>query len=833
MELITKHIKPNLDVYLNQSNETLLFINDHIQNENKDKFNYLLLYLDNILCDYISKYSEDLNILHIHFDSNFTDEEKLLFAEFLLIKFFKIYQNNDTSQNETNPLIQELIFSLQKKLNNLESRCPDGASASNGGNRIWKKWTQEQKNIKSLLLFWNNLNGSCIEFKTLFNSQINYCRAITNSFEFRPFAITLQVDRNDDLKKSYILLNANNSLNDIDKADTSIIDNLETIIQFDCERKKIMANFNTEEITKWNNDLGSNFKQYLIITFGKEVHSFNNIRNKIDTIRDRFKIPNEASYTILSPEIDLLLNRKNKSKIPVQFLGSETSILWDSFLLELYIRELYELRSIKLMNIYSICISEEIKSYIINDLFSKNESCELISLNTKMALLELREEDIDMLKLGLSNTLDLIINSELKSNISNKLSPTTTIILDETIIRNSKLLNKFANALGYPKLIKFKSWSELTNDGYNTFLIVSYRDHGKFPNFYYPNLLEFEYSSKNNSTAILHNFLFANHYGWAIFNILKDYHKYLNHSIRNTHFDWKELSKTISSIKPESNFQIDWNLENEYSSTDSRETYRVKLKNQKPKIYHNSDLLIYNEINTEKTRVQRIKWFFENVDFDESKYKIQKLDELLNDFNPAERLIDTTEQELELEIIRKQLGLENEAAGRIWKILLRNRSQLLGIEYLYNEIKLIFDKNKIPLVSINHFKNSWLNIESESLMPRGNKVFKILCEYLDLNNSYRLILYRLKNASISGKIEATKKYSSLLKDLFADGCFDLNASTKTILQSNIQQYKNNHSLDELGINPVSPLSDLITLVELIQPELKLIELETIEKLKNE
>lgn len=833
MELIIQHIKPNLDVYLNQTNKSLKFINDQIQNENKDKFNYLLLYLDNILCNYISNYSEDLDVLHIHFDSNFTDDEKLLFAEFLLIKFFKIYQNIDTSKNERNPLIQELIISLQKKLNNLVSKCPDGASASNGGNRIWKKWTQEQKNIKSLLLFWNNLNGSCIEFKTLFNSQINYCKAIANLFEFRPFAITLQVNHNDDLKKSYILLNSNNSLNEIDIADTSIIDNLETIIQFDCERKKIMTNFNVEEIIKWNNDLGSNFKQYLIITFGKEVHSFNNIRNKIDTIRDRFKIPNEASYSILSPEIDLLLNRNIKSKIQVQFLGSETSIFWDSFLLELNIRELYELRSIKLMNIYSICISEEIKSYIINDLFSKNESCELISINTKMAILELREEDIDMLKLWLSNTLDLIINSELKSKINNKLSQSAIIILDEAIIRNAKLLNKFANALGYQKLIKFKSWSELTNDIYNAYVIVSYRDQGKFPNLYYPNLLEFEYSSKSNGTAILHNFLFANHYVWARYNILKDYHKYLDHSIRNTHFNWKELSKTIASTKPKSNFLIDWNLENEYSSTDLRETYRVKLKNQRPKTYHNSDLLIYNEINSEKTRVQRIKWFFENVDFDDTKYKIQKLDELLNDFNPAERLIDTSEQERELKIIRKQLGLENEAAGRIWKILLRNRSQQIGIECLYNEIKFIFDKSKTPLVSINHFKNSWLNVDSESLMPRGNKVFKILCEYLDLNNSYRLILYRLKNASISGKIEATKKYSSLLKDLFASGCFDLNASTKTILQSNIQQYQKNHSLDELGINPVSPLSDLITLVELIQPELKLIELETIEKLKNE
>jgi hypothetical protein len=152
---------------------------------------------------------------------------------------------------------------------------------------------------------------------------------------------------------------------------------------------------------------------------------------------------------------------------------------------------------------------------------------------------------------------------------------------------------------------------------------------------------------------------------------------------------------------------------------------------------------------------------------------------------------------------------------------------------LYEELKLIFEKNKIPLVSINHFRNSWINIESDSLMPRGNKVFKFLCNYLELNNNYRLILYRLKNASISGKIESTKKYSNLLKDLFADGCFNSNPSIETILNSRIAYYRNNHSLDELGIDNVNPLNGLTTLIELIQPELKLIELETIEKLSNE
>mgnify|MGYP000347587770 FL=1 len=116
-------------------------------------------------------------------------------------------------------------------------------------------------------------------------------------------------------------------------------------------------------------------------------------------------------------------------------------------------------------------------------------------------------------------------------------------------------------------------------------------------------------------------------------------------------------------------------------------------------------------------------------------------------------------------------------------------------------------------------------------MPRGNWIFKCLCDFLGLNNNYRLILYRLKNNSISGKIEATKKYSNLLKDLFKDGCFDENIVLQTILEPKIQYYRNNHSLDELGIDEENPISGLVTLIELIQPELRLIDLETIEKIE--
>lgn len=829
MELIKQHFSSYLHSFSNEISNTFEANFNEIQNDLSTEFVGLIRYLDNLLNEAFSTSDDSIAVLHIHIEEEFNDLQKLLIAEFLCIKTFTHYHSTDNNTNEANLALIELIAAIAIKLNALEMRCPDGASGKKGGNRIWKNWVKEKKNNRSLLEFYKSLNErSSLKPKLIINTKINFCSSVSQTFEFKPYCI-LPNSKN----KSYNLLNATKTLNEIDALNNSIIDELDSIVLFDCERKSLMSNFSLEEIKKWNSDYDTNFKKYFIITFGNEYQSINNIRNKIELIKERFKIPINSSYTIIKSEIDFLLKRKEKASIPIDFVGFESSSFWDTFVLETSIRELYELRSIKLKNIYSITFNNDIKGYIIDEIFSKKESSELISSNTKMAILELKDEDVETLKEALSNTLDIIINSGIKSKIIENLTSTPTIIFDEAIIRNGKLLSKITDCLGIKRIIKLKTWSDILNLNSNYFLILSYRDQGKFPNHYYPNLLENELKPESKAYAILPNFLFGQHNKWAKYYLLKEYYKYLNHPIREKYFEWNELKKIIQAQKPETKLIIDWNLENEYSGSENRETFKLKVKNQRVKTYNSSDLLIFGEMKTSSLKIERVKWFFENEDFDGSKYRIQKLDELLDEFNPAERLIDTTQQELELEIIRKELGLGNETAGRIWKILLRKKSELLGSESLFNELKLIFDKNKIPLVSINHFRNSWINIESDSLMPRGNKVFKFLCDYLELNNNYRLILYRLKNASISGKIEATKKYSNLLKDLFADGCFDSNTSIQTILQTRISYYRNNHTLDELGIDNLNPLSGLTTLIELIQPELKLVELENIEKLSNE
>src|SRR5690606_12134892 len=107
--------------------------------------------------------------------------------------------------------------------------------------------------------------------------------------------------------------------------------------------------------------------------------------------------------------------------IPVSFIGIERSDVWDTFVLETNILDLYELRSTKMMNLYSLCFNNEIKDFIINDIFSKNDTSELISDETKHKLLNLRDEDLATLVELLEIVLDLIVRFNLEEQIIHKI----------------------------------------------------------------------------------------------------------------------------------------------------------------------------------------------------------------------------------------------------------------------------------------------------------------------------------------------------------------------------------------------------------------------------
>jgi len=535
-------------------------------------------------------------------------------------------------------------------------------------------------------------------------------------------------------------------------------------------------------------------------------------------------------YTIT--ESTHLLRLTPQTNIKIGFIGEIHSDLWDSFLSETSEKELYELRSIRLMNLYFLTFNEKIKEYILNELFS-NQSTKLITPETKLAIKELDEIDIKSLKDSLSYLLELIINENIKDHIIEILKPESEIIISDLLFKDRYLKTEVTNALGLSKEQKLKSWNDIDLHTKLPILVLAYRDPGKFQHHFDRNLLETKFFYSKDINALFLSFFFKIHLDWACFNLDKDIYKNLLHPIRSKYFGWNELQKNILMNRPPIIETINWNLENELESeySDNREVVKVKFTTStRPKNYLPSDLFItkFNGINGFK--VERLAELCK-MDLKEDKLAIQSLEEIQESINIYEKLIDKNQQETELKIIQSLFHIENSKPEKLWKVLLRQQADLKGDDSYYNELKAFLKAKSLGIVSFSHFKSNWINANSDSLAPINNKVFLALCNLLKIPRAYYIIIQRIKNATKQASRQSTRQMNYLLKDLFNDGCFDDLSKTRDILKLKAHLYKANHPMDEIGIEDVAMEANLVTLVELIHSEISLLDVESFEIVK--
>jgi hypothetical protein len=340
--------------------------------------------------------------------------------------------------------------------------------------------------------------------------------------------------------------------------------------------------------------------------------------------------------------------------------------------------------------------------------------------------------------------------------------------------------------------------------------------------------LESSFYNSPRTNAIFLSVFFKTHYEWALYNLQRDQCKLLTHALRQERFDFSKLEKEITSLKPAKSDTTDWDLENEYTESESRTAIRVKFKGlRSSRTFTKSDLFILNYKGQHTYRIERIEDLM-GIDLTEESLNIQHLDEIQEKINIYEKLNTLNNQEEELAIIRNQFKIEDKEPEKLWKILLKKKSVEKGEYESYAELDTFLKSKGLKIVSFSHFQNTWTNPESDSITPLTKKVFIALCEFLQIPKTYFIIMQRLKNASKQATRHSTRQMNSLLKDLFKDTCFDANAKAKEVLDGRLDHYKKKHPLDEIGINENYLLDNLVTLVELIQPEIKLLEVETIE-----
>lgn len=816
METINQYISNHLDSFIKNPNEGFDKIFSEIICSEKERLKKVLVYIEKILDNISVSQNEKINYLHIHLEKDFNSNDRSLILEFLILKNFKTSLKNDYTSN-VNEFVQNKISILKKELE--RNQIPSGASGKNGGNRIFKNWKKEKKEKRDELKFNKTiLYSNKLQVVTLINTLTKYFTKCVDIFKSKQYGIKIEDVRK---KKSYVTFNKEKTLNQIDEID-NVIDNLENVIIFDGESKSNFINFNLKELNEWNDD-GAAFKNLIIITFGNKKTNIHNLKNKLNQVAFKFKRDKTDiinSYIITNNEVNQLTDKKRQTQIETTFYGIENNIFWDSFLLETQIHEnLYELISIKMRNIYSLVINEKIKNIVIESIFENQEELTLISETTQQ---EFPDELKSELKENLSNTLDYIINSSWKDEIKSQIDKNTVLVVPNEFLKNTVLQKELRKELEILNSNKLISWKDLNSNNSENLLILNYLDPGHYPYYFYPNIIEI---SAINSKGFFLNLFFKNKYQWANFNNNNDYYKLLNHQIRLDFFDWNSVKKAVNRLRPLVIEKTSWDIESSYVHNGNKEVIKIKLLSEnRSHNYHSSDLFIYKSNNTIKVG-RAIDLLVLNTT------EIQSLDDITNAIPIYDKLADINKQEEELDVIRNKFNIEDgEDAGRLWKVLLKRKSDDKGKESLYSEIQELLNQQNLKMVSFQHFENHWINPESKSLSPIIKKVFLSICNYLNLPKTYIILISRIKNKTKQASRNNTKKINLLFKDLFDDGCFDNLSKTREILTTKKKYYQQNHSLEELGIDENHLLENLAALVELINPEIDLQKVDSIESI---
>jgi hypothetical protein len=829
MKLIDDHIKSYLEPYIKTPDVGFANVFSNVPNGAKEKAKKLLIYLDKLINSALNKEGENLKYTHIHLEC--IDSELLhLITQFIIVKFFFRGINIAENVDGRNYNVDEI-----NKINAILSRPRQIPTGAKGGSKKDRDSKLERQNLAEKKCFYDYLMRTypAISFKpqTLLNVTKNEYNVLKDRFQIKPLAVPIE---NIPHEQSHVVMNFEKTRDKIDEItlgdDQFFLDLIKNVILIDCEQKKVTGDFNYKDLKNWN-DNGSDFHNLIIISVNDGKHNFNKLKNRLFRIQSKFysepKYPHFEAYTILPFEINLLQDKIGEHNEIIRFYGDNYCSFWENFKIQLTYNEgLYELQSLKMMNVYSLLINENLKNMVIEDIFSFRNLFKIISQETISTLQELSNDSIKSIKSDLLYTIDWIISSDWSVYLRSQIAANALVILPQTFIANNLIITEFRNAMMI-KSENIHTWFDIDIKTSKNIVVLEYRDLGPFPYTISPSIFEKLFQQSDGVRNIFLALFFENKFEWTRFNLSCDVHKILSHPTREKYLEWNDLDKELQRSKPNKPVSINWDAENKYQNQETV-TIKVKFKGGNKRSFIASELFITQLGDADALKVSRLEDLID-WNYDQTSLKIQMLDDLYSEINIYDKIANVERENSELQVIRKEYAIaNNENASRLWKVLLKRKSDEKGVDKLYEEIEIFMKENGIGLVSKGTFENSWTNPDSDSLVPRSKSVFSRLCDYLGLPKSYYRLMLRLKNVEMQATRSSSKQMNGLLSDLINDDCFCENINVQDILLDNKKKYLKKHDFDEIGIAEDQVVNELKALVALLKPYMKLVEVQKIE-----
>jgi hypothetical protein len=829
MLVLKEHILPILSSMVQNPDSGFDDIVKFISNPNKGKAKKLLLYLDKLLNWHLDSNSEDLEYVHIHFDDINDDLIDVVF-EFIVVKLFFYGLTHDVKKSKG--YLSDRIAALSARIGS-SLHDKNGLSAKS---LRFKKLVQEREKLQKLKQLLERLQTinpkASFEPFVIVQTLQKQRNCLHNEKAQSPFCIPMEQAESN---KNYVLVNSDIFLDDIDGTkigDEHLIDQIKHLVVFDCDQKSISREFNYKKLSEWNKS-GSTFKSLILLTFDTRNFRFDRLKNRLERISTRYysqtSNPHFFSYTILPFETKFLLGEKSSDTTEVNFFGEEECIFWDSFKeAATFYEGLYELRSLKLMNIYSLVVNERLKRLVVDTIFSDTPST-LLTKETWQTLVSLPQRNQLELKESLENTLDWIINLGWKARLSQAISRDATLVVSDLAAQSETFKKEFRNALNLGQGTTITSWAEAQTKKWGPILVLCYRDLGPYPYSIYPNIYENGFDPRTKTSVLFLKCFFESLLHWNFYDFNRALTKICGHPRRIEKFAWNTLSEGLKALRPSSEVAVSWQDELVYFGESDRVTFKVKFfKSSKYRVFNSSEPFIYSREKGGEMRVASLSCLADLL-MVESELYAQRLEDLYAEGNLYEAMADFTKENSALKVIRDKFNLpHSDSPVKLWKELLSRANMEKGVDQLYQEISIALERKGRKIVSKDHFISVWLNPESNSMVARGNTVFKTICEYLGLSRDYISIAFRIYNSEKLARSKSSQKMNRLLSDLFNHGCFDDDVELRAVLNDKASFYTRNHDLESIGISTSSFDDGIIALIELLKPNINLIKIDQIE-----
>ncbi len=803
---------------------------DHIDSEHKILNKQLLIYIDRILNEMVINSSCNVEYEHLHIEHINRNQADLI-SEFLVLKFFYLGVVDDAELSDSAPL-EERIANLDA----LIARDIIAKHGSKGTSKIVQTAIAEKKRLKKGRRLFQELQktwpNTSLKPLTLINSTRADVERLMKKFASYPFLAS--ASSFNDLNSSYVVLNEHSiqSISKLKYKECHLAKLIKNVIFLNSVGKSEFSKFSLRDLSQFNQRSGTVFKKLLIITFNEQPMKFSRLRMTFDRIHSRYnsitQYPRYHAYTILPSEINLLTKSENVKKIPVFFFGSAQCHFWENVLFTINQYEgLEELRSSKMMDVYSSIFNTKTRDLIIDEIFDNTEKSTLITEGTKEALKEISEANILSLKDDLFLFFNWIIESGWPAKLSGLIAKADTIIISNLILKHNSLRHEISSFFRLSLNQKLTCWYDYNRDSSGHVLILDYVDLGPMPNTYKDNLIEYVPKPSQNMKGEFLAVFFEQRYRWSLYNFNKHLYNILQHPLRSKFFEWPSFYKRLAASKPDV-YLPNYDLESKYENYQNHQSVMITTFGSRAKSFHSSELFIINEKDTSVLMAKRLEDLY-IYDLSTTSLEAQCLTELYADFNIYEKMANLELEESELQTIRARYHLqENFSAKQLWKVLLRDQVDQLGRDVVYESLKHLLQLKNKQIVDKGHFVSVWMNPDSDTLLARGKSVFLVICDYLKLPKSYMRIMTRIYNSEKLNKSRSSRKMNLLLSDLINDGCFNHKTSPHIIISKSLHKYIKAHDLESIGISDNKMIDELSSLVELLRPQLKLTSVKSIE-----